>query len=242
MTVLALTLYVPTALFVEGYPVPAPYTSCDAGCPANAFMVTAGEPALIEDVVRPLRDVLTIALFAAVAVRLADRIRGATTLTRRTLTPVLGVACFRGAAFAALVLGRRIAPDSEVVEVALWLLALAIPLLAAAFLLGLVRWWVFIARSTQRLAHRLRDHPDPEDLRAALADAFEDPELEIVYCIGDGAPHWADAAGHRLHPPPPSPGRCLTEIRDGREAIAGIVHDPALGRTAPSWTRRRRTR
>jgi signal transduction histidine kinase len=184
---------------------------------------------VIEDVVRPLRDVLVITLFVAVTVRLAQRIRGATALTRRTLAPVLGVACFRCAAFAALVLGRRVDPQSELVEVSVWLLALAVPLLAAAFLVGLVRWWVFIARSTQRLAGRLRDHPGPEDLRAALADAFEDPELEIVYSIGDGAPHWADAAGHRIQPPPPPPGRCLTEIRDGRDAIVGIVHDPALG-------------
>ena len=172
---------------------------------------------------------LTIAIFAAVAVRLALRIRGASTLTRRLLAPVLGVACFRGAAFAALILGRRVAPESQLVEVSLWLLALAVPLLAVAFLVGLVRWWVFIARSTQRLAARLHGHPGPEDLRAALADTFEDPRLEIVYWIGDGERHWADAAGHRIEPPPPPPGRCLTEVGDGGEPIAAIVHDPALG-------------
>src|SRR4051812_17733416 len=67
---LVLTLYLPTALVVERYPVSSPVDTCGAGCPANAFMVSGSEPAVIEDVVRPLRELLTFMLFAAVAVRL----------------------------------------------------------------------------------------------------------------------------------------------------------------------------
>ena len=63
----------PTALLVERYPVPAPWVGCVAGCPANAFMISGSEPAFIADVVRPLREVLTIVLFAAASVRLATR-------------------------------------------------------------------------------------------------------------------------------------------------------------------------
>jgi hypothetical protein len=51
-----LALYLPTALVVERYPVPSPVDTCGAGCPANAFMVSGSEPAVIEDVVRPLRS------------------------------------------------------------------------------------------------------------------------------------------------------------------------------------------
>ena len=120
----------------SAYPVPSHVASCDAGCPGNAFMVSGSEPGVIEDLVRPLREFITIALFAAVAVRLALRIRGATRLMRRALAPVLAVACFRCAVFAASLLGRRLAPESGVVDVSVWLLALAVPLTAVAFLVG----------------------------------------------------------------------------------------------------------
>jgi signal transduction histidine kinase len=225
---LVAVLYLPTALLVDAYPVPAPWTSCDGACPGNAFMVTGSEPSLVEDLVRPLREVLTIALFAAVALRLAQRIRGASRLTRRTLTPVLAVACFRFGAFCLILLTRRVAPDSDLVDVAVWLLTITVPLLAAAFLVGLARWWLFMAVSTQRLAAGLHGPPRPEDLRAALADAFDDPELDIVYWLENGQGHWADADGHAHEPPIVGSTRSLTEVRDGDRLVAAIVHDSAL--------------
>ena len=42
--VLVVTLYLPTALIVDRYPVPSPYTSCASGCPHNAFFVPARSP------------------------------------------------------------------------------------------------------------------------------------------------------------------------------------------------------
>ena len=225
---LALVLFLPTALVVERFPAPAPWMTCDADCPRNAFMLTSSEPGLIEDVVRPLREFMLAAITTAVAVRLAQRIRHARPLSRRVLAPLLAVACFRVGAFGAATLGRRVAPESNLVEVSAWLLAIAVPLLAIAFLVGLLRWWLFMARATQRLAARLRGHTSPDDLRAALADAFDDPSLEIVYWIGNGAGHWADADGHSIPHELVAPGRSLTEIHDGADRIAGIIHDSAL--------------
>ena len=114
---------------------------------------------------------------------------------------MLAVACFRCAAFSCVLIGRRLAPDADVVAASVWLLTLAVPLTAVAFLVGLVRWWVFIARSTQRLASRLHAHSSPEDLRVALAEAFDDPSLAIVYWLGNGAGHWGDAEGHPVAAP-----------------------------------------
>jgi signal transduction histidine kinase len=225
-----LLLFLPTALLVEQYAVPAPVASCVAGCPANAFMVSGSEPAFVEDVVRPLRELVVTALLVAVAVRLALRIRTATHLVRRAVSPVLAVACFRCAAFAAAFVGRRFWPDSAVLDVSLWAIAVTVPLMALAFLAGLVRWWVFMARSTQRLAANLREHPTPEDLRCALAEAFDDPALEVVYWLGNGngKGHWGDADGHAVAPPSAVQGRAVTEIVDEGRRVAAIVHDAAL--------------
>ena len=60
-----LVLYLPTALLVDSYPVPTPWADCGDGCPGNAFMVVASEPAFVGDVMLPLRDALIVALFVA---------------------------------------------------------------------------------------------------------------------------------------------------------------------------------
>src|SRR5215216_39016 len=57
------TLYLPTVLIADGYPVPSPYTGCETSCPGNAFFVLGSEPAFVDSVVRPLREVLTALLF-----------------------------------------------------------------------------------------------------------------------------------------------------------------------------------
>jgi signal transduction histidine kinase len=221
-------LYVPTALLVEQFPVPAPSVTCVASCPENAFMLVATEPAWVEDFVRPLRELLTVGLFLGVTVRLAQRFRGATHLTQRTLAPVLGVACFRLAALALTISVRRIDPAAPLMDVAIWLIALAVPLMACAFLLGTWRWQLFMATAMHRLTTRLQAHPGPEDLRAALADAFDDPELEIVYWLDEDGGRWTDAAGLPVAPPSAAAERCVTEVRDGGRRVAAIVHDAAL--------------
>ena len=68
-------------------------------------MVSGSEPAVIEDLVRPLREIITIVLFAVVAARLAQHIRGASRMTRRALAPLLAVAWFRFAALGGILAG-----------------------------------------------------------------------------------------------------------------------------------------
>jgi signal transduction histidine kinase len=226
---LLLAFYLPMVPLFEQFPVPAPWATCDAGCPANAFLLANSEPSFVTDIISPLREVFLIALSAALALRIAYRIQRARPLSRRALAPVLGVAVFYLCAYGAALLGRHVYPDSNLVEVANRLIAAFLPLLALAFLFALVRWWVFIARSTQRLAEHLGQHPGPDDLRETLAEAFEDPMLEIVYWIGgsvDG--YWGDGDGHRIEHELVPEGRFLTEIREDSQPIAGIVHDAAL--------------
>ena len=113
-------------------------------------MVVASEPAVIDSVVLPLRDLLTIVLFVAVTARVAWRFQHATPLAKRALGPVLSVSVFRLVVFFSAVAVRRIAPESEAASVGTWLLALAVPLLALAFLVGVWRWRLFIADAMQR--------------------------------------------------------------------------------------------
>jgi signal transduction histidine kinase len=222
-------LYLPTALLVESYPAPSVYMSCDADCPGNAFMLAGTEPAFVESVIRPLRELLTVAIFAAATLRLMWRLEHASHLMRRLLAPVAIVASARLVAFAVAFAARAIDQDSMFTQVLAWVIALALPAIACAFLLGLIRWRLFSAVAMERLAVRLRAHPRPEDLRAALADAFEDPSLEILYRIGDErGGRWADAEGRTVERDALEPARSVTEVLEGDRLVAAIVHDPAL--------------
>jgi len=224
-----LCLYLPTALLVEDYPVPSTVTACGESCPPNAFMVVANEPAVVEDLMRPLRELLTIALFVCVTIRVGLRIRSASPLAKRALGPVLAVSIFRLVVFLTALVARRLAPESAVPEVASWLLGLAIPLLAVAFLVGVWRWRLFIAEAMQRLAMRLQGRFRPPELRRALAEEFDDPTLEFVHRAGD---HWVDAAGEEIPAPEATAEQALSDILDGGERVAAILHDPALSEDA----------
>ncbi len=227
VTAVALVLYVGSVPFFERFPEPSPWGTCDPGCPANALMIAGSEPAVIEDLVRPLREVLIIVLFAAVAARLAYRLVRSTELTRRTLGPVLAIATLRFACFAGLVAARLISPDSAAVSAALWTLSLGIPLLALAFLLGLMRWRLFITAGNERLSAQVAGHPHIDDLQGVLAKTFDDPALRILYPTRGGG-GWLDEEGRPVRRPPPGSDRYLTEVRDEGRVVAGIVHDASL--------------
>ena len=96
-----------------------------------------------------------------------------------------------------------------------------------AFLLGLLQRRLYAAGALQQLGAAARGALDREKLREVLADTVGDPTLEVVY-RGDSPPRWLDAQGHLWMPPPPGSGRCLTEVREDRRLVAGLVHDDAL--------------
>src|SRR4051795_7880989 len=218
-------LFLPTALLVETYPTPAAWATCGPDCPRNAFMAVTHEPSVIDQFVTPVRVLLAIALFVAIIARLAHRVRGATRLRRRTLTPLLAVAMAWASALG-LFLGVRMTwPGSVLVEGVVWLIAFTVPAMAVAFLIGLVRWWAYVGASLRRLAAGLRSPLAPEDLRSALAGAFEDPSLELVYRVADG---WVDGDGRTRAAPAPGSGRCLTEVGNGDRIVGGLIHDAAL--------------
>ena len=53
-------LFVPTVLLVHQFPLPIPWTLCHGGCPENPLMVTDTQPAVVDDLIRPVREVIMI--------------------------------------------------------------------------------------------------------------------------------------------------------------------------------------
>jgi signal transduction histidine kinase len=220
-------LDLPTALFADGYPVPAPYTSCEDACPGNAFFVLNSEPGFVDSVLRPLRELVTVVLFLAVTARLAARVRRATHAMRRVLSPVLVVALARVFLLALAVAVRSADEDSPAVDVLIWAIALGLPAMSASFFLGLLRGRLFVARALEGLGMRLPAGLNPPGLRTALAEALDDPSLRLAYWVPLDGGRWVDADGQPVELPAPGSGQCVTEVADGDRRIAAIVHDEA---------------
>jgi signal transduction histidine kinase len=226
VTVLVAVLFLPTALMTDAYPVPGPWTSCTEGCPSNAFQVLAREPAWVHDIVLPLREALIALVLFAVTLRLMTRIARATTTMRRTLTPVLAGAAIHAATLPVAFGVRRVSADSDVTLTLTWVLASGLAVVALGFLVGAARWRLAVGDGLYRLAPRLHAGTDHETLRRVLAEALEDPTIDLLY-RGTGD-RWLDTAGRPVTLPAADSRRAYTVISDGDAEVAAILHDEAL--------------
>jgi signal transduction histidine kinase len=227
--ILVLVGYLPTALLGDDYPAPSPWSDCRDDCPANAFQIIDAGQGFVADGLPAVREALTILVFIGAAIVLAGRIRSATRLMRLVLTPVLAIAATRLIVYAGGFAVRRADVDSAVLGAFAWTIALLMPAMAVAFLIGLLRWQLFAGAALQRLARELHAHPDADRLRAALARTLEDPSLRLAFWKSEGAGSWVDADGDRFDMGTVEPDRLVTTIYDGDKRMAAIVHDVALG-------------
>jgi signal transduction histidine kinase len=226
--VVAGLLYLPTALVVQHYPEPAPWSTCGIDCPPNAFAIGDTTPAFVADLVRPLREVLTVLIFLGVAFVLAQRTYRAGPLLRRMLVPVLAMAIFRGFALAAYDAARGSAPTPATLDALGWVYVLSLGLIALSFSFGMLWRGLYATTALQRLTLGLSPQTTPEALRAALADALEDPSLQIAYRLPDGLDGWVSETATGVEPPREQQGRTLTEVSVNGRRIAAIDTDASL--------------
>jgi signal transduction histidine kinase len=219
-------LFLPTAFLVDDYPVPGIWTACVQSCPRNAFQVIDAEPGWVSGVVIPLREALVTLILLTVAGRLLVRIGRATTIARRTLTPVLVGATINAVALPAAFAVRHADRSSDSSVALAASISTGLALLALGVLVGMWRARVAIGERLSRLAPMLQRHPDPATLREVLADTLQDPSVEFVYRTGEHA--WLDMDGRPARLPRDGSGRAHTVVFDGESAVAAIIHDKAL--------------
>jgi signal transduction histidine kinase len=220
--------FLPRLVLARRFEVPSPFTSCVHHCPPNALFAVDHQPALVDDILRPLGAAMVLAVMIAVVLRLWQRARDATPVARRTLTPVVPVSIAVASILGIALVARQSDPDAWTVRFAAWLLAFAIPAIALAFLVELLRWQLFSARALQRLAACVRAVPNALTLRREMAEAFEDPSLEIVFPSRDAGDTWMDCRGQPVRLPKPGSGRSARKVQTNAGLIAAIVHDEGL--------------
>jgi signal transduction histidine kinase len=222
ITCVVAVMFIGSALLVEKYPVSTPWTSCGSDCPANAFQVTSSEPAWVSSVVAPVRDVLAVLLLAAVTVVLAARLRTGSVVGRVTTAPVFAASIASNVALATFIVARRIGPDTEVAREIGLVWTLSLPVIAGAFLLGLVQRRLLITAFLSSMSRSLRSLPEPMQIGAALRATLGGSNIEILDRDGDA---WVDEQGRAAVR---GAGRVVREIHDGPGAVAAIVIDDGL--------------
>jgi signal transduction histidine kinase len=221
-------LFLPRLLIAEDFQLPSPYTSCVQDCPGNALFALDREPGIVESVIQPLGTIIAVALLTAVAVRLWRRIRESTRLTAQMLVPVLVVGALQVALVAAGFVVRDADPGSRVTQAVSWAIALSPAALALAFMLGFVRWRLFIGNALEEFAEVLRSSPDADGVQTAFARAFGDHSVEIAFPAREGGVGWVDASGAPVPIPTPGDGRTVTAAGRNGVPVAAVIHDPAL--------------
>ena len=183
--VTATALWIPILLFSAAVPLPGPLVPCHPDCPPNALMVTDA-PAVATAFQTSFR-VASVAILLATALSLLERLLHASPVNRRTLTPLLVVSILRTLAVAVFVASGGSLLSGVVLVVLFW----AVPLSMA---LGLLLARLYAAAALLGLVSGLQRQPDGDQLRLVMADALEDPGLQIAYWLPDRR-RWVDASG-----------------------------------------------
>jgi len=158
------------------------------------------------------------------------RLLAATGPARRALAPLLvpgALAATAQAAYAIALLRTPLeAPKSTEFLSLFFERSLAITALA----LGIV-WTIGRIRLTRaavaRVAAELGEAPPAGKLRQALADAVDDPTLEVAYWL-PASHRYVGADGEVVDAPAPADGRAVMPIVRKGEALALVGYDPAL--------------
>jgi signal transduction histidine kinase len=213
---------------------------CTAGCPRNAFALVSSTPALVANLMIPVRELLTVVLLVAVSAVVIQRTRNAGPLMRRMCTPTALIAVLQVITLAVYFRARADAPSAPSLNVLSWIYVLSLPSVALAAAAGRLYRRLFGAKALDRIARELRTGSDPPAVRSVLAEALEDPSLRILHSFPGDRARWVDETGARATMTDAVNGHAVTEVVNGTWRIA-VVHDsalsedPALMETAASY-------
>ena len=193
---------------------------CD-GCPENAILIEHNQT--IVDLWSGLVNLVGIGLIVAVLISLIRRWRRATRPERRLYAPVYaaGVALMI-AAIAQLGL-QTAGFGGGAAEIAYIISIVPLALVPYLFLASFVRARVAQGGAVGELMSRLSAAPRSGQVRDALADALEDPSLELVFWLPEQE-RYVDASGHEYELPEDDPARAVTKVEREGECVAAIVH------------------
>ena len=196
----------------------------DCPCTRNPLLISHNKG--LEDAVGGFQSITSTIGLLVITAFLWHRWRTAATPQRRALGPI-----YLAGALTMLLLAVTLTADvtsfDNTIEAAVDLSALITQLaIPFAFLLGLMRTQIARGGGVSELMTRVgsSQHGTPREL---LAEALEDPTLELAYWLPDRGVY-VDEGGREVELPGPGSERSVTKVFRGEQCVAAIVHDPAL--------------
>ena len=201
-----------------------PSSQC-ANCPDNVFLIKDSES--VVDVASLVINLTGVVIIGLVLRSLIRRWRGATRAERRLYTPMYAAGVALMIALIGNLMLQSASSDSNAADIAFVISLVPFALVPYLFLGSLVRARLLEGGSVTRLMTRLNETPRAGGLRDALAEALEDPSLELVYWLPEDE-RYVDFRGRPYELPEDDPSRAVHAIdRDG-QCVAAIIYDGSL--------------
>ncbi|HEX6582069.1 MAG TPA: histidine kinase [Thermoleophilaceae bacterium] len=209
---------IPLALVLD------PRTECKE-CPSNPLLIDDNET--LFNIWNTVLSLIGLVLIILVLRSLVLRWRRATRPERRLYAPVYAAGVALMLAVLVQLSLQTSGSDGRALDVVFILSVIPLALVPYLFVAAFVRTRMAQGGAVGGLITRLGQAPQPGGLRNAVAEALDDPSLELLFWLPE-AGRYVDGEGRAYELPENDPARVVTMVdRDG-ECIAAIVHDGSL--------------
>jgi signal transduction histidine kinase len=201
-----------------------PSSEC-ANCPDNVFLIHHSQS--LVDIASVAINLIGVVLIALVLRSLVRRWRGATRAERRLYTPMYAAGVALLIALIGNLMLQSANSDSNAADVAFVISLVPFALVPYLFLGALVRARLLEGGAVTALMRHLHETSRAGGLRDALAEALEDPSLELVYWLPERE-SYVDFRGRDYELPEDDPARAVHTVAREGDCIAAIIYDASL--------------
>jgi signal transduction histidine kinase len=195
------------------------------GCPDNVILIEHNQT--IVDVWSAVVNLVGIGVIVAVLISLVRRWRRAARPERRLYTPVYAAGVALMIAAIGQLSAQTAGTEGATLDILFILSTIPLALVPYLFLASFVRARVAQGGAVGELMSKLSAAPRSGRVRDALADALDDPSLELVFWLPEHG-RFVDAGGHEYELPEDDATRAITKVEREGECVAAIVHDATV--------------
>jgi signal transduction histidine kinase len=207
-----------------------PATQCEE-CPENVFLIEKSETAV--NVVGTAINLTGVVLVALVIRSLLRRWRGATRSERRLYAPMYAAGIALMVAVIAQLALQSAGSEGGALDAAFIASLVPFALVPYLFVGAFLRTRFIQSGAVGQLVSRLGEGPHAAGgLRDALAEALDDPSLELVYWLPEGQ-RYVDFRGRPYELPEDDPSRSIHAVTRDGQCVAAIIYDASLREAEP---------
>ncbi|HYN91206.1 MAG TPA: sensor histidine kinase [Thermoleophilaceae bacterium] len=200
---------------------------CD-NCPENVLLIEHSDA--VVGIWGSVINVVGLGLIVAVLLSLIRRWRRATRPERRLYAPTYAAGVALMIALIAQLGLQTAGSEGSALDVVFIISVVPLALVPYLFVASFVRARMFQGGAVGELMARLSEAPRPGGLRDALADALDDPSVELVFWLPERG-RFVDGRGHEFELPEGDPTRDVVRVEREGDCVAAIVHDGTLPQT-----------